>query len=56
MDNTEDVKVQSSFLIPLSLKRWIEDQARGQGVSTAVIVREVLEKAKAEREQEAQAA
>lgn len=48
-DETE-VKVNASYLLPLSLKRWIEEQARERKVSTALIAREILEAARAESE------
>jgi hypothetical protein len=52
----QDVKVQSSFLLPLSLKRWIEDEARrlsretGKKVSTGDVVRDLLEGIRGQRE------
>ena len=51
-----DVKVNGSYLLPLSLKRWIEERSRersaatGKNVSAADIVREILEAARAESE------
>ena len=51
-----DVKVNSSFLLPFSLKRWVDERARersaatGKSVSAAEIVREILEAARAESE------
>lgn len=46
MAKNEDVKVNGSYLLPLSLKRWIADKARERNVSTAEIVREILEAAR----------
>jgi len=46
MTNAKDVKVQSSFLLPLSLKQWIEEEARRRNVSTGEVVRVLLQQAR----------
>lgn len=56
MDNDQEPKVNGSFLLPLSLKRWIEAEAErltaesraagGEKVSTAEVVRRALEQAR----------
>lgn len=50
MTDDTDVKVNGSYLLPLSLKRWIEEKARERNVSAAEIVREILEAARGELE------
>ena len=47
-----EIKGNASFLLPLSRKRWVEETARdkssaeGKTVSTAEVVREILEAAR----------
>jgi len=50
MADDSEVKVQSSFLLPLDLKRWIEAEAKRLGVSTGEVVRVLLQEAREAKE------